>query len=159
MDLILTKGRSKGLTSYVHALLPSYPLSSVFSPVSSLDSGVHFGNRATCGIFDWTVCVRAWTNNRCQLAVSIVNVVSAPRVCPPLQGWAEVRFQGSVNMRRKSCVLLPAAGGRTQIFTLFSQNLGTVLQPIPVRQSPSGLVARPVVPPRHRGHHGSVSRH
>ena len=35
-----------------------------------------------------------------------------------VQGWAKVRFPGSVNMRWKSCVLLPAAGRRTQFFHL-----------------------------------------
>ena len=44
-----------------------------------------------------------------------------------LQGWAKVWFPGFVNMRRKSCVLLPAAGSRTQLFASFSRNLGTVL--------------------------------
>ena len=108
MYLILTKGRSKGLTSYVYALLPSHPLSSVFSLVSSLDIGVHFGNRATCGIFDWTVCVRAWTNNRCQLAVSIVNVVSACVLGPKL-----LLPMGCVQLGEKNCVHLPSVGEQT----------------------------------------------
>ena len=35
-----------------------------------------------------------------------------------VQGWAKVRFPGSVNRRGKSCVFLPAAGRRTQLFPL-----------------------------------------
>ena len=34
------------------------------------------------------------------------------------QEWAKVRFPGSMNMQRLSCVLLPAAGWRTQLFRL-----------------------------------------
>ena len=41
-----------------------------------------------------------------------------------VQGWVEVRFPGSVNMRWKSCVLLPAAGRRTQLFHLVSMEPG-----------------------------------
>ena len=37
-----------------------------------------------------------------------------------LQGWAKRWTPDSVNMKRKSCFLLPATGGRTQIFTSFS---------------------------------------
>ena len=36
----------------------------------------------------------------------------------PVQGWAKVWFPSSGNMRRKSCVLQPAAGRRTQFFHL-----------------------------------------
>ena len=35
-----------------------------------------------------------------------------------IQGWAKVRFPGSVIMRCRICVLLPAAGRRTQFFHL-----------------------------------------
>ena len=44
-----------------------------------------------------------------------------------VQGWAKVRLPGSVKMRRESCVPLPAGGRRTQLLTLFSQNLVTIL--------------------------------
>ena len=42
-----------------------------------------------------------------------------------VQGWAKVRFPGSVNMWWKSCVLLPAAGKRTQLFHLIFTEPGT----------------------------------
>ena len=35
-----------------------------------------------------------------------------------VQGWPKRWTPGSVNMRRKNCVLLPAAGKRTQLFHL-----------------------------------------
>ena len=46
-----------------------------------------------------------------------------------LQGWAKVRFPGSVNMRWKICVFLPAAGrkGGRVIFASYSQKLASVL--------------------------------
>ena len=43
-----------------------------------------------------------------KLKVRIANV----------QGWAKVRIPGSVSMTRKSCVVLPAAGRRMQLFHL-----------------------------------------
>ena len=42
----------------------------------------------------------------------------------PLQGPAKVCFPGSANMRWKSCVLLPAAGRRTQCFLLIFMEPG-----------------------------------
>ena len=51
-----------------------------------------------------------------------------------VQGWAKVRFPGSVKMRGKSCVLLPAAGRTTRKFLYsYSRNLGFVDLPIPVQ--------------------------
>ena len=41
-----------------------------------------------------------------------------------IQGWAKVRFPGSVNMRWKHCVVLPAAGRRTQLFHLIFSEPG-----------------------------------
>ena len=56
-----------------------------------------------------------------------------------LQGSANPQTPGSVKMRCKSCVLLPAAGRRTQLFPSYSRNLGFVDLPIPVQGSAKRL--------------------
>ena len=52
--------------------------------------------------------------------------------CRILQGSAKKWYPGSVKMKRKNCVLLPAAGRRTQFFTSYSQNLRPIFSPSPV---------------------------
>ena len=54
------------------------------------------------------------------------------RMVEYVQGSAKKRAPGSVNVRRKSCILLPAAGRRTQFFTSYSQNLRPIFSPSPV---------------------------
>ena len=54
-----------------------------------------------------------------------------------IQGWAKVGFPGSVNIRWKIYVLLPAAGSRTQFFLLIFTEPGkhTLAHPCRVKMN------------------------
>ena len=56
-----------------------------------------------------------------------------------LQGWTKVWFPGSVNMRRKSYVFLPAAGRRKQFFHLIFTEPGNHTLAHPCILSPNFL--------------------
>ena len=48
------------------------------------------------------------------------------------QGWAKLRFQGSVNMRWKIVLSCPLQAGEHNVSSSYSKNLGIVLYTIPV---------------------------
>ena len=59
-----------------------------------------------------------------------------------LQGWPKRWTPGSVNMRWKSCVLLPAAGSRTQFFLLTFTETGVHLLGHPCKSQQGVIWAR-----------------
>ena len=91
----------------------------------TMTRNTEIANRSTTSNFD--SCVkrggvvlsgREWNN----LMLEVMNKSG------DVQGWAKVRFPSSMNMRRKSCVLLPAVRQENAtFFTSFSRNLGTIL--------------------------------